>query len=123
MEKWRNSLLSPCEHIIDEITATFEVKENFGITYKFGNMIATNKRLILYTKFPLFGLRETTVYHYEEIIRIDVVKSLFSFHNGVSVAVKLVNKGNTKLFLETIKLFSNHAPGIRNFQQSDRDVL
>ncbi|WP_176448580.1 PH domain-containing protein [Lentibacillus sp. CBA3610] len=118
MEKWKNSLLSPDESIIDEITATFEVKENFGITYKFGNMLATNKRLILYTKYPLIGQSETAIYHYEEIIRIDVVNSLFSFHNGVSVAVKLVNKGNTELFLETIKLFSNHAPGIRNFQQS-----
>ncbi|GAB4074726.1 hypothetical protein GCM10028778_22290 [Barrientosiimonas marina] len=107
MEK-EKSLLSPDERIMNDITATFEVTENMGIIYKFGNLVATNKKLILYTKYPLLELREAAIYHYEDVTQVDTANALFSFSNGVSFAVKLANKGNTKLLLEFIKLFSNH---------------
>lgn len=115
MEK-EKSLLSPDERIMNDITATFEVTENMGIIYKFGDLIATNKKLILYTKYPLLELRDTTIYRYEDVTQVDTAKSLFSFNNSVSFAVKLVNKGNTKLLLEFIKLFSNHTLRARDLQ-------
>lgn len=121
MGSFKNALLSPSEHIIEEITATFEVKETFGVNYKFGNLIATDKRLILCTKYPLLGLKETTIYHYADLIRIDVANSLFSLNNDVSIVVKLVNKGRANHFLESLKLFST-VPGIRNFYQNSTGI-
>lgn len=47
----------------------------------------------------LTKVRETVICHYKEIIQIDEIRSLFSFHNGVYVAVELVNKGNAELYI------------------------
>lgn len=122
MGKYVNTLLSSGEKIIEEITATFEVNGTFGISCEFANLIATNKRLISYTECPLLRSREVIMYDYNDIIRIDVIQSLFSFNNDVSIAIKLVNKGNPEKFLRTIQLFAAYAPGIRNFQQNSSGI-
>lgn len=114
----KNALLSPGEWIMEEITATLEVNGTFGTDYTFGSLIATNERLRLYTKYPFFGVKETAVYHYCELNRIEIGKRLFSFHDDISIVVKLVNKGNVNHFLETIQLYST-VPGIRNFHQNN----
>lgn len=114
MDNFINSLLSLDEQKYSSITATFELQELTGINYKFGILVATEKRLIWYTKHPL-GLKETSIYKYRDIINVDVTQSLFTFTNGVSVKVKLINQGNMKHFLDTIKYFSTFIPGIRNY--------
>lgn len=118
MGKYINTLLLPGENIIEEITATFEVEGTFGISYKFANLIATNKRLISFTEHPFLSWREVMIYDYNDITRIDIRQTLFSFNHDVSIVVKLVNKGNAQKFLRTIQLFAVYAPGIRNFQQN-----
>lgn len=114
MDYFINSLLSSDEQKYSSITATFELQELTGVNYKFGTLIATDKRLIWYTKHPL-GLRETNIYKYRDIIDVDVTQSLFTFSNEVSLKVKLINQGDVKHFLETIKYFSTYNPGIRNY--------
>lgn len=114
MDYFINSLLSSDEQKYSSITATFEFQELTGINNKFGTLIATDKRLIQYTKHPL-GFKETNIYKYRDIISVDVTQSLFTFNNEVSIKVKLINQGNMKHFLETIKYFSTYTPGIRNY--------
>lgn len=122
MGKSKGPALSIGEHIIDEITATMELKEYTGVIYTFGNLIATNQRLILYTQYPVIGLKEQTVYHYDDVIWVDAVKALFSLNNGVTIAVKLVNNGNARLLSEMIRVFSDYASGISNFHQINSDI-
>ncbi|MFJ7726143.1 PH domain-containing protein [Neobacillus sp. NPDC097160] len=114
MDHFINSLLSPDEQKYSSITATFELQELAGVNYKFGTLIATDKRLIWYTKHPL-GWRETNIYKYRDIIDVDETQSLITFNNEVSIKVKLINLGNMKHFLKTIKYFSTYIPGIRNY--------
>lgn len=114
MDYFIDSLLSSDEQEYSSITATFEVQELTGINYKFGTLIATDKRLIWYTNYPL-GFKETNIYKYRDIINVDVTQFLFTFSNGVSIKVKLINQGNMMHFLKTIKYFSTYNPGIRNY--------
>ncbi|NWQ44570.1 PH domain-containing protein [Bacillus sp. EB106-08-02-XG196] len=114
MDHFINSILTPDEQKYSSITATFELQELTGVTYKFATLTATDKRLIRYTKYPL-GLKETNIYHYRDIINVDVTQSLFTFINEESIKVQLINQGNMNHFLDTIKYFSTHTPGIRNY--------
>jgi hypothetical protein len=116
MDQFINLLLSPDEQKYSSITATFELQELTGVNYKFGTFIATDKRLIWYTKYPL-GCKETNIYKYRDIIYVDVTQSLFTFSNEVSIKVKLISRGNMKHFLETIKYFSTYIPVIRNYNK------
>lgn len=114
MDQFINSLQSSDEQKCSHITATFEIQELTGITYKFGTLIATDKRLIWYTKHPL-GFKETDIYQYRDIIYVNVAQSFFTFSNDILITVKLINQGDMKHFLETIKYFSTYNPGIRNY--------
>lgn len=116
MDEFVNLLLSPDEQKYSSITATFELQELTGVNFKFGTLIATDKRLIWYTKYPL-GWKETNIYKYRDIIYVDVTQSLITFTNEVSIKVKLINRGNMKHILETIQYFSTYIPGIRNYNK------
>jgi len=114
MDNLMNSLLLPQEQILTRIIGTFEMQENTGINYYFGELIATDKRLIWFTKYP-FGWKETKIYRYVDIINVDITQSLFTFHNDVSIKLKSINIGNSKQFLETIQYISTYKEGIRNY--------
>ncbi|GIO25511.1 PH domain-containing protein [Ornithinibacillus bavariensis] len=95
------SVLFPGEYIKTKIAGTFEVKEKTGIEYKFGEFLATNKRLIWYTKYP-FAHEEVEIHNYSEISRVDIDYSFFTFNSGVSMKIKWASHGDRQFFFENL---------------------
>lgn len=83
------SILFSDETIKGKVRGTFEVNERTGIEYRFGELLATNIRLVLYTRYP-FGCAETTVYKYTDIIQVDIRHSLLIFNNDISIKANIV---------------------------------
>ena len=95
------SILFSDETIKGRVRGTFEINERTGIEYRFGELLATNRRLVLYTRYP-FGCEETKGYKYKDIIEVDIRHSLLMFHNDISIQAKLINDGNDKQLFEQI---------------------
>ena len=104
--KSKGSILLSDEIIKGKLKGTFEINQGTGIEYWFGELLATDKRLVLHTKYP-FGYEEATEFKYKKIIRVDIRHSLLLFHNDISIKANMINDGNVKQLLERIALMLN----------------
>jgi len=100
-----DSLLLPGERIKSKVTGTFELDEGTGIRYMNGSLIATDIRLIWFSKYP-FGQKETIIYKYVDLNHVDITQSSLTFHNGITIKGKWIGNGDMEQFLDTIKFFS-----------------
>lgn len=100
-----DSLLLPGERIKSKITGTFALDEGTGIRYMNGVLIATDIRLIWFSKYP-FGLKETIIYKYVDLNYVDITESSLTFHNGITIKGKWISSGDMEQFFDTIKFFS-----------------
>ncbi|WP_263707764.1 PH domain-containing protein [Shouchella tritolerans] len=98
IKKWE-SILLPGEHIIDKVRGSFEVQGEMGIEYKFGEIFATNERLIWYTRYP-FGWENTEIYNYNDIVNVQHLS--FTFNSDIVITAKWINYGDIERFLKEI---------------------
>ncbi|MFJ5717939.1 PH domain-containing protein [Neobacillus sp. NPDC093127] len=105
MNNLMGSLLLPGERIKSGITGIFEIDEGAGIHFINGSLMATDTRLIWFSKYPL-GQKEIKIYKYVDLNHVDITQTSLSFHNGVTIKGKWISNGNMKEFLDTIKFFS-----------------
>ncbi|MEW9675188.1 PH domain-containing protein [Lentibacillus sp. L22] len=96
-----NSILISGEQIKERIMGTFEVHGKMGIEYKFGEIFATDKRLIWYISYP-FRLEDFEIYSYNDIENVNIQHASFTFNNNISINVKWVNYGDAEQFLKKI---------------------
>jgi len=100
-----DSLLLPGERIKSKVTGTFALDEGIGISFMNGVLIATDIRLIWFSKYP-FGQKETIIYNYVDLNHVDITQLSLTFHNGITIKGKWISGGDMEQFLDTIKFFS-----------------
>lgn len=98
--------LDPEENIITSVLGAYETKIMGKDTVRNGIFLATDKRLVFYSK-RLTGF-DLEIFPYENISSIEMGKGLMGHHisffaSGNKVRMKWINHGNIELFVSEVK--------------------